>query len=81
MYDFPRAHLQQGMKSVVEYWAVPRSNFPKGLPPSIIGAEVDAAKLANVGEALDLDEFFIIDMVIPRTQLGMGVSALKFFAV
>ena len=87
MLDVParRTHLHAGAKNVVEYWAVPRANFPTGLPRAIADAEVSEDQLKQVksmsGPELhfDHDGHFLIDCMIPRTSLGRGVFVVRFF--
>ena len=35
-----RTDLHQGSNTIIEYWAVPKSNFPDGLPDAMAHAEV-----------------------------------------
>ena len=57
--------------SILKFWAVPRANFPDGLPARCL-AFVTPAEL-SARSALSRDHYYFIDHIIDRTILGMGV--------
>ena len=64
--------VNTGSQFAIEYWAVPKTNFPKGLPKNIAPSEVkagDAPPKLNV----DFDEYFVIDKQVSREVLGKKV--------
>ena len=67
-----------------EYWCVPKTNFPNGLPDAIKECVEDPNALESAqlhGNAqFDSDNFYIVDKAIPCTSLGKGVTTLKFYA-
>ena len=73
-----REEVKAGTRSQMVCWAVPKANFPKGLPP-----KMKAAELPEDGECaptdIDRDMFFVIDQCVPREQLGKGVYTLSSF--
>ena len=73
-----KEEVKAGTRSTMICWAVPKANFPKGLPPKI-----KAAELAAEGEGsptdVDHDMFYVIDQRVPREQLGKGVYTLSSF--
>ena len=40
--------VTSGDRNFTEYWAVPKANFPRGLPPHIAAAEISAQKARQV---------------------------------
>ena len=73
-----------GAVSEEEYWCVPKTNFPNGLPDAIkeylvdpntfdYGSNENCSKFGS-------DNFYAVDKAIPRTSLGKGVTTLKFYA-
>ena len=69
-----------------EYYGVPKTNFPDGLPESVRKSELSADDLANLeltsGGSLDTDTYFIVDCEVERRFLGKQVvtfhcSAMK----
>ena len=75
-------------KTQEEYWCVPKTNFPNGLPDAIKECVEDPNALVSAQlhagcstvASFDSDNFYIVDKVIPRTSLGKGVTTLKFYA-
>ena len=62
--------IGSGDRSTMDVWAVPRGNFPTGLPPHIANAE---RPVGTMSHQYSPDDFYFIDQVIPRTELGMSV--------
>ena len=66
--------LEQGAKAVISYWAVPKTNFPQGLPQDLLDAISTPEDLAGAqvigGGAIDHGSNFILDMCAPRERLG-----------
>ena len=64
------------------YWGVPKSNFPNGLPDMIKQNELpdDQAKdyMIMGGGSIDTDVYYLIDCVVPRTELGRNVVSFEF---
>ena len=69
--------VSSGQRAVVKYWAMPRANFPRGLPPSIAPSEVtgDDAR----GCKYDPVREYLIEQNIPQTALGLGVYTVEKF--
>ena len=65
-----------GDRSSMDVWAVPRGNFPTGLPQHIANAE---RPVGTMSHQYSPDEFYFIDQVIPRTELGMSVITAGTF--
>jgi hypothetical protein len=63
--------VAHGEENKCEFWAVPRVNFPDGLPQHIAAAHVPAERSKN--NRFPLEHFFHIDQVICRRELGMNV--------
>ena len=64
---------------------MPKANFPEGLPQSIAQAVVDDEQLRHAQAIsgtndMDLSDVYLIDGVIPRSSLGLGVRTVRFFA-
>ena len=74
-----------GASAETKHWAVPKANFPAGLPQDIEDAIVDEEQLAELeamgGDStrIDPNTYYVIDKVIDRKRLGKGVVTLKFF--
>ena len=58
--------------SRLDFWAVPRRNFPNGVPAICRGASCSAEDVA--GCECPNAEFFFIDQAIPRSVLGPDVK-------
>ena len=75
--------IGHGARSMLEYWAVPKNNFPNGLPDDIKGSQVTEEDLADAtvlgGGHIDHDSIFIVDCEVPRTRLKQNVKILKFY--
>ena len=67
--------MRNGEQVSLDFWAVPKTNFPKGLPPKILDACVDEDSEILEGLTLRVDraKYYVIDKVIDRNQLGKGV--------
>ena len=76
--DTNKDEVKAGSKSTMVVWAVPKSNFPKGLPVKLKSAAIDPDE-ENAPKDIDYDKFFVIDQCIPRDQLGKGVYTLSSF--
>ena len=61
-----------GEQNKATFWAVPRGNFPEGLPDAIKKALCPADVTRDC--SLPASDYFFIDMMINREQLGMGVG-------
>ena len=70
--------VSSGQRNVMYYWAVPRCNFPRGLPPAIAAAEVSADNARHV-KGFSPDQVWLIDQSTPRTDLGLDVWIAKRF--
>ena len=66
----------------LEYWAVPKMNFPDGLPDPLLSAVVLAEDLAEAqllgGTTLDHENYFVVDKMADRKDLGKNVRTLKY---
>ena len=73
--------LRNGEQTEIEFWAVPKSNFPKGLPPKILDACVADESEILEGQSLsvDRDKYYVIDKVIERNLLGKSVWTVKSY--
>ena len=58
----------------LEYYGVPKTNFPNGLPARIQSSELCAAEIEEMemmgGGDIDTDAYYIIDCQVPRSDLG-----------
>ena len=63
--------VSSGDRNSLDVWAVPRGNFPDGLPPVIARAE---RPFGNMSHRSPPEEFYYIDQMIPRQDLGLGVA-------
>ena len=77
-----QTNISQGATSVLAYWAVPKMNFPQGLPQDLLTAiaapeDLEAAQLIG-GNGIDHENYFIVDMCAPRERLGKNVKTLQF---
>ena len=64
--------VQSGEENKATFWAVPRGNFPNGLPENIQKAVCKDD--VTTGCSFSASEYHYIDMVIPREALGMNVG-------
>ena len=76
--------ITMGAQAETKYWGVPKHNFPHGPPEDIASAIVDENTLAEMeaqsGDLkIDTNAYFVVDKVIDRHRLGMGVVTLKFY--
>ncbi len=66
----------------IEYWAVPKTNFPDGLPPALRAAVLGPEELSTYelmsGGAVDLETVYVLDKVARRSELGMHVKTLEY---
>ena len=76
--DTGKEIVSAGTSSAVAYWAVPKTNFPKGLPPKIKACEVSADD-ATAPKEIDRNEYFVIDQCIPREQFGKSVFTVTSY--
>ena len=75
-----RQEVSHGEAGELIYWAVPRVNFPRGLPANIAAKEKDPERLGPI-RGFSAEEFWIIDQSIQRHDLGDDVWAAKTFRV
>ena len=72
--------VHHGEKTSVEFWAVPKTNSPKGLPAKIADAVADGGEVDDLSP--DRARFFNINKVIPRDKLGKNVwTVSKYMAM
>ena len=74
--------IESGAKFRLCFWAVPRTNFPKGLPDIVRENIVDDETLLAFeasGGYIDHDTYHIVDQLVPRHQLGKNVVALETY--
>ena len=66
-----------------EVWAVPRLNFPEGLPQEVAANELSEDTLEQLqlvgGGQADKEIYYFIDQQCPRHLLGKQVKTLEFF--
>ena len=64
------------------YWGVPKSNFPDGLPAKIQASELpeDEAEdyMVMGGGTIDTSSYYIIDCEVQRSELGKNVVTFEF---
>ena len=83
-------HLQNHVKDVgsgpeviTPFWAVPKVNFPKGLPHDVAQFLVDEETLENMqlrsGGTIDRETYFIVDQEVQRQGLGRNVGSLELY--
>ena len=75
--DTGRETASAGTASSIGYWAVPKDNFPRGLPTKIKPFEVSEAEGPS---DVDRDTYFVIDQCVPREQLGPKVFNVTCFS-
>ena len=72
--DSKKTDLEQGAKAMISFWAVPKTNFPQGLPADLLDAVSTPEDLAEAevigGGTIDYESNFILDMCAPRERLG-----------
>jgi hypothetical protein len=76
--------IDQGAKQRIEYFGVPKSNFPDGLPERVSQWELtdndlEGAELLG-GATVDRCNFFVIDQACERSLLGKNVRIFEFYA-
>ena len=76
--DSHKEEMKTGSKSQMVFWAVPKTNFPSGLPAKIKRAEVCAGE-ENAPSDIDYEKYFVVDQCVHREQLGKGVYTLSHF--
>jgi hypothetical protein len=64
--------ISVGEQNKATFWAVPRGNSPEGLPDAI--KRVVCPADVTQGCSFPASDYFFINMVINREQLGMGVA-------
>ena len=78
-----REQYEHGSSLAFTYWAVPKGNFPNGLPADVqecVKSGDDLAEAAVIGGGeVDYDNYFIIDQQIDRTRLGQDVRTLQIY--
>ncbi len=76
--------MGHGSQDILDYWGVPKTNFPNGLPGDIRAALVTPESLSNaemIGKGkVDTENYYVVDQVIPRERLKAGVRIFRFFA-
>ena len=72
--------VKAGTTSQMSYWAVPKTNFPQGLPNKIKAAEVGEDD-GEEGTQVEVDRqlYFVVDQCVPREQLAKGVWIVTAF--
>lgn len=76
-----KQEVKAGNQSVLSYWAVPKANFPNGLPKKIALAESsDGVADAEGIDQVDRDQFYVIDQCVPRDQLGKNVWVVSTYS-
>ena len=67
--------------NIIAFYAVPRINFPDGLPSDLKASEISEEDLDIVtttsGAPVDTDSFFILDCEVERSKLGKLVRTLQ----
>ena len=69
----------------VEYWAVPKKNFPGGLPDRMKKAQILDEELFEMEAAsgasmtIDKSQYYILDKQIERVGLVKNASCIKFY--
>jgi len=80
--SFPPHHISTTGSCRIQYWGVPKENFPHGLSPGLIKSEVhqnDIAMFELVGGGeIDTAAYFLIDQEIDRNVLGRHVRVFEF---
>ena len=82
-----KSEISMGSSTEEEYWCVPKTNFPNGLPDAIKEMVVDPNALVqtqtNNGcttiQSIDSENFWVVDKAISRSLLGKGTYTLKFW--
>ena len=76
--------IQLGGSSAVQYYGVPKTIFPGGLPEDLRFAEVPSEELVSLAKAMgstisiDYNHYYVLDMVAQRHLLGRGVVVLNY---
>ena len=75
--------VTSGAKVKRQYWAVPKVNFPLGLPPDLADCVIaqDQIELMEVtgGGTIDTDTYHILDQQATRQSLGKNVLFLETY--
>jgi len=69
-----------GRLTNIAYWAVPKKNFPQGLPKNIQPGQIDEDNLDDGASVeFDRENYLLIDQRIPRDALGKGVWSVTAY--
>ena len=79
--------LQSGSKTKIDYWAVPKENFPDAtaFPTDVREGLVEWEDLGDLellgGDAgrLNYDDYYVVDQMVSRGRLGRNVHTISFF--
>ena len=76
-----KTDVATGASSRLQYWGVPKRNFPNGLPEAMRDAEVSGGDLealaaANGGE-IDTQAYYVVDQQVERRMLGKDVRVFE----
>lgn len=67
--------------SFTQFWAVPKSSVPGGLPPATAEFLVPDHQLDDMavrgGVTIDRQKYYVVDQVVPRESLGPNVHTLE----
>ena len=84
-----RQEMLVGASAEKTFWAVPKKNFPDwaglgGLPPTLRRAELSPEERQEIRPALvqnqlSQDDYYLLDSVIERGDLGTGAYLLRFY--
>ena len=80
-----KSEISSGTVTEEEYWCVPKTNFPNGLPDAIKEFVEDPNALESMQlhagcsavPSFDSANFYIVDKAISRTSLGKDVKIRK----
>ena len=78
--DKKQSIQHHGAQEELEYWGVPRTNFPTGLPDVLKESLVSAKDLVHtecLGGQIDLVNYFVLDLETDRKKLGKNVRKLR----
>ena len=64
--DTQKETVSHGEIAAIKFWAIPKVNFPKGLPPHV--AENLADKLHEF--KVDHSQFYVVDQKLDCNKLG-----------
>ena len=75
------SNAKHGANAEDQYWAVPKQNFPDGLPDKLKANVVSEEDLVQAqilgGGTFDFEGFYILDQDVPRQGLGRNVKLLR----